>query len=92
MGEIPDPVPRGRDGFGVVAYRWIVLASLAITLMAAKGTYDVVTKTADALGLVERSITALNGRMDAQAERLADHDRRLGRLETPYFVPSQRQP
>lgn len=91
MSEIPDPVPRKGESFGVVAYRWIVLTALAVTLMAVKASYDKLDKTADTLGGVERSLTALNGRLDAQAERLSDHDRRIGRLETPYFSTPERK-
>lgn len=74
-----------RDSKGVQAYRWVMLAGIAALGFMSTKVYEKIDKTADSVGTIERSVTALNGRMDAQAERLADHDRRLGRLETPYF-------
>lgn len=91
MMDIPDPVPRKGESFGVIAYRTIMMAVMAITFLAAKATYDKLDKTAETVATIERSVTALNGRLDAQAERLADHDRRIGRLETPYFSLPERK-
>lgn len=91
MTDIPAPVPKKGESLGTVAYRLIVLGALAITVMSSKGTYDKLDKAMDALEVVGRSITALNGRLDAQAGRLEDHDRRIGRLESPYFhVPTNK--
>ena len=79
-----------RDGRGVQAYRWIVLAALSALGFMSTKVYEKIDKTADTLATVERTVTALNGRLDAQAERLSDHDRRIGRLETPYFRTPER--
>jgi hypothetical protein len=94
VSEIPDPVPDASLGenFGTVAYRIIVLAALGVTLLAAKGTYDKLDKTVDALEVMGRSITALNGRLDAQADRLAAHDRRFERIEDRVFINPRPNP
>ena len=74
-----------------VTWRSYAAVMLAVLGFLGMKIYDKVDRTSDTVGLVERSITALNGRMDAQAERLSDHDRRIGRLEGPYF-PTTRTP
>lgn len=61
-----------------VTWRAYAAGMLAVLAFFAVRIYDKVDHTADA-------VLALNGRMDAQAERLADHDRRIGRLEGPFF-------
>lgn len=83
--SLPDPLPRKGETLGVSAYRMIMMGMMAIALLAAKGTYDKLDKTVETLASVNQSIVALNGRLDAQADRLAEQDRRIGRLETPYF-------
>lgn len=82
-------MPEGREGRGVQAYRWIVLGAIAASAYFLAKVDHNVDKTADTVAAIQQSVTALNGRMDAQAERLADHDRRIGRLESPYFHPAQ---
>jgi hypothetical protein len=77
---------RGRDSRGVQAYRLVMLACMASLGFLLTKTYEKMDKTADTMGSVERSITALNGRMDAQADRLAAHDRRFERIEDRVFV------
>lgn len=74
-----------REGRGVQAYRWVVLAALAALGFMSTKVYEKIDKTADAVVTVERSVTTLNARLEAQAGRLEDHDRRIGRLESPYF-------
>jgi hypothetical protein len=88
-GGMTDRQGRGdpHESRGVQAYRWIMLFAIAALGFLSTRIYERIDKTAEAVGIMERSITALNGRLDAQAERLADHDRRLGRLESPFFGP-----
>lgn len=89
-----DDMLEGHNTKGVQAYRWIVLGAMAAAAFFLARTADKLDKTYEAVGTIQQSVTALNGRLDAQAERLADHDRRIGRLESPYFgfTPQQAQP
>jgi len=92
MSDTIDPVPRKGESYGVKSYRLLMMGMMAIALMAAKGAYDKLDKTMDTMFTVERSITALNGRLDAQAERLAAHDRRFDRLEDCVFINPRATP
>lgn len=78
---------EGHNTRGVQAYRWIVLGAMVLAGLFLARAADKIDKTYDAVATIQQSIQALNGRLDGQAERLADHDRRLGRLETPFFTP-----
>lgn len=83
---------RFMDGSKMtVAWRAYAAGLLAIIAFFVVKVYDRVDRTAELVNMVERSVTALNGRLDAQAERLSDHDRRIGRLETPYFAVPERR-
>lgn len=75
--SIPDPVPKLHEGFGVVAYRWIVGAMAAITLYGVAQTYAKIDKMFDRIGDMGGSIIAVNGRLDAQAARIDGHDRKF---------------
>ena len=69
-----DPVPRRDEGYGIVAYRLMVTAALAYCVWALMNASAKLDRTA------ELAIT-LNSRLDAQAEQIAGHDRRIGKLE-----------
>ena len=81
-----------RESKGVQAYRWIVLAGIAALGFMLTKVYEKIDKTADAVVTVERSVTALSGQIEAQSRQIADHARRIDRLETPYFRPPQERP
>lgn len=72
-----------------VTWRSYAAVMLAVIGFFAVKIYERVDNTAEAVSNIRQTMAALNGRMDAQAERLADHDRRIGRLESPYFHPAQ---
>ncbi len=82
-----DEMLESHNSRGVQAYRWIVLGAMAASAFFLARAADKLDKTYETVATIQQSMTALNGRLDAQAERLSDHDRRLGRLENPFFTP-----
>ena len=72
--SVPDPVPKQGEGFGLTSYRIVVTLALAYCVFALANASNKLDHTA------ELAIT-LNSRLDAQADRIKDHDRRIGKLE-----------
>lgn len=70
-----------KDGKGVQAYRWAVMAALAVLAALSLRVLGQIDKTADLAFSLQAMVTALNSRLDAQAERIAGHDRRFERME-----------
>lgn len=75
----------GEGNKGVLAYRWIVLGAMGAAAFFLARASDKLDKTYEAIATIQQSVTALNGRLDAQADRLTELGGRVGRLENPYF-------
>ena len=63
------------------AYRWLVMAGIAILGALSMRVLDRIDKTADAVaGIVART--------ESHGERLTSHDRKIERLEDKVFRPT----
>lgn len=80
-----DDMAETHSSKGVQAYRWIVLGAMAAAAFFLARASDKLDKTYEAIATIQQSVTALNGRLDAQADRLTELGGRVGRLENPYF-------
>lgn len=70
-----------RPSPGLQAYRWLVMAGIAILGALSMRVLDRIDKTADAVaGIVART--------ESHGERLTSHDRKIERLEDKVFRPT----
>lgn len=74
----PDLVPRKGEHYGVVSYRAFVAIMVAFCAYQATEILSEIKQTS-------RLAHTLNSRIDVHAGRLDGLDRRVGRLENPYF-------
>lgn len=72
--NLPDPIPKPGESFGVVSYRVMITMALTYCVFALATASTKLDKTAEIAVI-------LTSRLDAQADRLVDHDRRIGKLE-----------
>jgi hypothetical protein len=72
---------NGKTPPGLQAYRWLVMAGIAILGVLSMRVLERIDKTADAVaGIVART--------EAHGEKLTTHDRKIERLEDKVFRPS----
>ena len=77
---------NGRESRGVQAYRWIVMAALAVLAALSAQVLSKIEKTADVAAGLQAVAGVLGSRLDTHAERINGHDRKIDRLEDRVFV------
>lgn len=76
--SIPDFIPKKGETYGVVSYRAFMVLMLTFCAWQATEILSEIKQTS-------KLANTLNSRLDAQADRLIGLDKRIGRLENPYF-------
>lgn len=76
--NFPDMIPKKGEHYGVVSYRAFVAVMVAFCAYQATEILSEIKHTS-------RLANVLSGRIDIHAGRLDGLDRRVGRLENPYF-------
>lgn len=74
----PDMIPKKGEHYGMVSYRAFMVVMLTFCAYQATEILSEIKQTS-------RLAVALSGRIDIHAGRLDGLDRRVGRLENPYF-------
>ena len=75
---IPDFIPKKGETYGLVSYRAFMVVMLSFCAWQATEILSEIKQTS-------RLATVLSGRIDIHAGRLDGLDKRVGRLENPYF-------
>lgn len=76
---------NGPDSYGVQAYRWVLMAGIAILGVLASRQLDTLDRTIAIVWELKESVGTLKSttesRFNAQADRLAEHGQRINQLE-----------